>query len=114
MTIPEFSRVLGLLEQCRDRVAALSAGAALLQQPLDAELSVVRQQLDAAVAEMCALRPAALRPTPTPATLRKLLTLAREDLAEQLTTSETPSSSSRLLLRWPNGWCPVRSTPPCR
>ena len=87
MTVPEFSGVLVLLERCRDRIAVLTAGAAT---PLYAELSALREQLDAAVAELGAARPAARRAAPTPATLRKLLTLAREDLAAQLTTSETP------------------------
>lgn len=87
MTVPEFSRALLLLEESRDRIAALSAGAA---PPLGAELSEVGRRLDATLAELRALRPAQLRSAPTPATLRKLLTLAREDLAEQLTTSETP------------------------
>jgi len=87
VTVPEFSGVLVLLERCRDRIAVLTAGAAT---PLYAELSAVREQLDAAVAELGAARPAARRAAPTPATVRKLLTLAREDLAAQLTTSETP------------------------
>ena len=87
MTVPEFSRALALLEECRVRIAALAAGAAA---PLDAELSEVRRQLDAAVGELCALRPAQRRSAPTPATLRSLLTLARADLAEHLTASGTP------------------------
>ena len=87
MTAPEFSRALALLEECRDRIAALSHGAAA---PLDAELSEVYGQLDAAASELRALRPAQRRSAPTPATLRRLLTLARADLAEQLPARATP------------------------
>jgi hypothetical protein len=87
MTVPEFSRVLVLLGECRDRIAALAAGTAA---SLGAELSQIRDQLEGAVGELHALRPAQHRSAPTPATLRKLLTLVREDLAEELTTSETP------------------------
>lgn len=87
MTVSEISRVLFLLEECRDRVTALTSGTAA---PLAAELSGIRDQLAGAVAELRALQPAQPRPAATPATLRKLLTLAREDLAEQLTTSEAP------------------------
>jgi ANTAR domain-containing protein/GAF domain-containing protein len=87
MTDPEFLRVLVLLEECRDRIGALTAGAAA---PLGGELSEVRDQLDSAIGELRALRPAQRRSAPTPATLRRLLTLAREDLAEQLTARETP------------------------
>src|SRR5215813_11696796 len=83
MTAPEFSRALALLEECRERIAALSHGAAA---PLDAELSEVYGQLDAAASELRALRPAQRRSAPTPATLRRLLTLARADPLEQLTT----------------------------
>lgn len=87
MTVPELSRALARLEGCRDRITALAAGVAA---PLDDELSDVRHQLDAAVGELCALRRAQRRAAPTPATLRKLLTLSREDLAEQLPASGTP------------------------
>jgi hypothetical protein len=68
-------------------MAALSAEVAA---PLDAALSEVHRQLDAAVSDLRTLPPEQRRSAPTPATLRRLLTLARTDLAEQLTASETP------------------------
>jgi hypothetical protein len=87
MSVSEFSQVLLLLDECRERIAALAADAAA---PRGAELDEVRGQLDAAASELDALRPVERRPAPTPATLRQLLTLARGDLADQLTTSESP------------------------
>lgn len=88
MTHTELSRVLGLLDECSERIAALSAGAA---PPLRAELAEIGEQLSAAGEDLRAWAASPQpRSAPTPATLRRLLTLVRTDLAEELTASEAP------------------------
>lgn len=96
MTGPQAAALLAQLDACQARLALLAAGSANSRA---AELHEMRQQLAAIETGLRSLAESGNRRTPTPSTLRSLLSLARADLAIELANDATPAQHLDRIVR---------------
>ncbi|HZC73283.1 MAG TPA: ANTAR domain-containing protein [Jatrophihabitans sp.] len=99
----ELATLLAQLDACQCRVALFAADPSAVSQE---ELSRLSDELADLAAELRSWSDTAQRRSPTPSTLRSLLSLARADLASQLADDATPAEHLERIVQLAQGLVP--------